>query len=113
LLKKDKGGQWVREAGTKSDCKGGSTPRFHTKPKSSLSHQAQMRTVLMLINQHSHGRIGPRIRDKPGHLLHDERIAHDQAHTLGGSVDSGFREDSTMIKPNELHQADLADAVMS
>src|SRR6202035_1251801 len=60
-----------------------------------------------------HGRIGPRIRDKPGHRLHDERIAQDEAHALRVSVDSGFGEHRTMVKPHELHKADLADAVMN
>ncbi len=64
---------------------------------------AEVHTVWTLIDQHSHRRIGARIRDKPRHRFHNQRIAHNQANALAVSVAAGLSEDGAMVKPHELH----------
>ena len=77
------------------------------------SYGASVYGIRPLINQHSHGRIGPCVWDKPGHRLHNERVAHDQADALRIAVYSGLRENGAVIEPHELHETDLAYAFMN
>src|ERR1700735_3592443 len=72
---------------------------------------AEVHTIWTLINQHGHGRIRPSIRHKPHHRLHDQWTSHNQAHALWVFVAAGLSENSAMIKPHELHETNLADAV--
>src|ERR1700751_2014050 len=72
-----------------------------------------MHTIGALIHEDGYRRIGAGVRNKPGHGLHDERIAHDYADAFRIAVYSGFCEYRAVTEPHELHETDLAYALIN
>src|ERR1700724_712333 len=72
-----------------------------------------MHAIGTLIDKDGDGSIGAGVRNKPGHGLHDQRVAHDYAYALRIAVYSGFGKYRAVIEPHELHEADLAYALIN
>src|SRR5579862_7082734 len=72
-----------------------------------------MHAIGTLVHKNSYRSIGAGVRNKPRHRLHDERVADNQADHLRAAFHSGFRENRTVIEPHELHETDLAYALIN
>src|SRR5580704_16112043 len=72
-----------------------------------------MDAIGTLIDKDGYRSIGAGVRNKPGHGLHDERVAHDYAYALRIAVYSGFGKYRAVIEPHELHETDLAYALIN
>src|ERR1700724_4902000 len=72
-----------------------------------------MHAIGTLIDKDGDGSIGAGVRNKPGHGLHDERGAHDYAYALWIAVYSSFGKYRAVIEPHELHETDLAYALIN
>src|SRR5579872_4318160 len=72
-----------------------------------------MHAIGTLIDKDGYRSIGAGVGDKPGHGLHDERVAHDYADAFRIAVYSGLGEYRAVIEPHELHQTDPAYALIN
>src|SRR4029077_18720545 len=72
-----------------------------------------MHAIGTLIDKDGYRSIGAGVRNKPGYGLHDERVAHDYAYALWIAVYSGFGKYHAVIEPHELHETDLAYALIN
>ena len=72
-----------------------------------------MHAIGTLIYKDGYRSIGAGVRNKPGHGLHDERVAHDYAYALRIALYSGFGKYRAVIEPHELHETDLAYALIN
>jgi len=61
--------------------------------------------VRAFVDEYRDGSIGPRVRNVTCHLLHDERIAHDESGHSGLIATRRFPYDGAMVKFHEEHQA--------
>src|ERR1700676_1394962 len=72
-----------------------------------------MHAIGTLIDKDGYRSIGAGVRNNPGHGFDGERFSHDCAYAVWIAVYSGFGKYRAVIEPHELHETDLAYALIN